>query len=61
MSRDLDVLLRWATDKAVHDDDQSARPLWARIAAEVEAYQAGDLVVTAPPPDTPNLFGGGTP
>lgn len=54
----LDTLLAWATDMAVKDPDEAARPLWAQIAAEVEAYVTGESVPV--PADTPSLFGGDT-
>lgn len=41
MSRDLLTLQRWATDMADTDPDEAARPLWARIAGEVDAYLTG--------------------
>ncbi len=38
MSRDLDILRKWATDRADSDPDTDARPLWGQIRDEVSAY-----------------------
>lgn len=42
MSSELEVLRSWAADRAERDEDVAARPLWAQIAGEVDAYLDGD-------------------
>lgn len=55
MNQDLDVLLKWATEKATKDPDESARPLWRQIASEIETFvECGE---SAPADDHPSLFG----
>lgn len=41
VTTDLETLRAWAADKAVTDEDEATRPVWAQIAAEVGAYLAG--------------------
>jgi hypothetical protein len=55
VSRDLRVLLDWASDMSTRDPVLEARPLWAQIASEVETYVAGHPAPV--PDDTPSLFG----
>lgn len=50
MSRDLLILQAWAGERALNDEDEAARPLWAQIAREVGDY-------LSPEPDSePGLF-----
>jgi hypothetical protein len=56
MNQDRDVRLKWATEKATKDPDESARPLWRQIAGEVEAYIGGEALAPADD-DHPSLFG----
>lgn len=57
VASDLAVLGRWAERMATEDEDVSARPLWALIAAEVSAYQEGRCgTVPLPGPGDRALF-----
>ena len=54
MSRDLNTLRDWASARAQDDPDMTARPLWGRIRAEVDAFLEGEAMAPSPL-DTPFL------
>lgn len=51
-NRDLVALRDWATKKSTTDQDLDARPVWAQIAGDVDAYLDGP----DPIPHGPSLF-----